>query len=67
MDDEVEYIIPYRPARYDRWSFVGLGLNFTSRFFNEVSDVFGAASVMAIQHQMQNEIDRKFKEITSGR
>lgn len=67
MDDEVEEYPDYGPARYDKWSFIGLGLNFTSRFFDGVSDAYGTLAVMAIQHRMQQENDRKFKEIVSGK
>lgn len=67
MTDEDEFEVEYRPARYDKWSFIGLGLNITAGFFDGVSSAFGTAAVMALQHQMQQTIDQKFKEIMNGK
>jgi len=68
VDDEgFDFVVEYKPARYDKWSFIGLGLNITAQFFDGVSNAFGAGAVMALQHQMQREVDRKFKEIMSGK
>jgi hypothetical protein len=67
MDEDTEVIYELRPARYDKWSIIGLGFNFASDFFDGVSGALGTASIMVLQHKMQMDVDKRFKEITSGK
>jgi len=66
MDEDLEVQYELRPHRYDKWSVIGLGFNFASNFFDGVSGALSTASIMVLQHHMQLDVDKRFKEIVNG-
>lgn len=66
MDEEVDTQFELRPAKYNRWHVIGMGLNFTANVLEEASNLFNGFTMMTAQYCMQLDIDDRFKEIIDG-
>lgn len=65
--DETEFlVIQIRPQRYTGWNLVGLGLNLASDICEGASGWLSTFAVMAAQHSLQKQEDKKFREIVHG-
>lgn len=66
MDEIETYVIQLKPQRYTKWHLLSMGLNFVSDTLEHYSGWLGTAAVAVAQHSMQLEVDKRFREVTSG-
>jgi hypothetical protein len=63
--DEVE-VIQLQPRTYSKFAVLAIGLDFASDVCMLAANSLQALTVMTVQHDIQTDINKRFKEITGG-
>lgn len=66
MDEDWETHTGYKPQRHDKWSVLVRLSNYALNVSRATALLFDQTTEALIEHQLQLDIDRGFKEISDG-